>query len=109
VPRDAWISILFVFLIPALVIAADIVLVWMLRSVVTVVNAHVAPRYRLAATIARVAIFAVPFIALFPFTGWFFAPTLWALCIAICHKEVAESARVALFRLESKTRSEDLA
>ena len=104
-PDERWVTAIFLGVLPAAVIASDIVLVWTLRSVVAALNAHVAQRYRLAALIARAAIFAVPVIALFPFTGWYFAPTLWAMCVAICHKEVVESARMALLRLESEPRS----
>ena len=108
-PRGAWITVLFVYVLPALVIAADIVLVWMLRPIVALMNADVAPRHRIAATIARGAIFAVPFVALYPFIGWFFAPTLWAFCVAICHKELVEASRMALLRLEDKPRSAGVA
>jgi hypothetical protein len=104
-PDGRWMTAIFLGIIPAAVIASDIVLVWMLRSVVAALNAHTAWRYRVAASIARVAIFAVPVIAVFPFTGWYFAPTLWAMCVAICHKEVVESARAALRRMEAGPRS----
>jgi len=104
-PDGRWMTVIFLGIVPAAVIASDIVLVWMLRSVVAALNAHVAQRHRVAASIARAAIFAVPVIALFPFTGWYFAPTLWAMCVAICHKEVVESARAALRRMEAGPRS----
>lgn len=104
-PDGRWMTAIFLGIIPAAVIGSDIVLVWMLRSVVAALNAHTAWRYRVAASIARVAIFAVPVIAVFPFTGWYFAPTVWAMCVAICHKEVVESARAALRRMEAGPRS----
>lgn len=108
-PNARWMTALAIFVIPAMVVASDIVLVWSLRSVVAAMGAHTRARHRIAAAVARGAIFVVPLIALYPIIGWYFAPTLWAICIAVCHKELEEASRMALLRLGNRPRSAGVA